>query len=117
MFYSLMGGLSAGSLGVADFVASQSSERIGTTRALAGMLFVSSLLLTMIMVVTNQFSGLFVNENVGSIMLACFHGTAMALALLLFFYAMSIGKISVVAPIIAAHPVVIVLFLAVQFVE
>ena len=114
MFLVAMGGLSAGSLGVADFIASQSSERIGAARALAGMLFVSSLLLTVLMIATDRFSGLFVSKNVGSIVLACFHGTAMALALLLFFYALSIGKISVVAPIIAAHPVVIVLFLAVQ---
>jgi len=114
MFSVAIGGLSAVSLGVADFIASQSSERIGATRALAGMLFVSSLLLTVLMIATDRFSGLFVSENVDSIVLACFHGTAMALALLLFFYALSIGKISVVAPIIAAHPVVIVLFLAVQ---
>ncbi len=37
-----MGGLSAASLGVADFIASQSSERIGAARALMGMLLVSS---------------------------------------------------------------------------
>lgn len=105
-----MGGLSAVSLGVADFIASQNSERIGAARALAGMLLISSIVLSALMGVQGEFAGLFARANLWSILLACLHGFTMAIALLLFFYAMSIGKISVVAPIVAAHPLVIVVF-------
>jgi len=112
MFSIAMGCLSALSIGIADFIASQSSERIGAARALAGILLVSSIMLTAIMFVISGFEGLLVVENVKFIIMACLHGVTMAIALLLFFYAISVGKVSVVAPIIAAHPVVIVLFFA-----
>ena len=105
---------SALSIGVADFIASQGSGRIGTVRALGGMLLVSSLILTATMFVIRGFDGLFVVENVKFIIMASLHGVTMALALLLFFYAISVGKVSVVAPIIAAHLVVIVLFFTTQ---
>ena len=110
MLSIVTGGLSAASLGVADFIASQSSERLGAPRALAGMLFVSSIILTMTMLVGSGFNGLFSGHNMPSVMLAILHGATMAIALLLFFYAMSVGKISIVAPIIAAHPIFIVLY-------
>lgn len=109
-----MGGLSAVSLGVADFIASQNSERIGAARALGGMLLVSSLLLSILMLIQGGFDGLFVATNIWLTLLASLHGATMAIALLLFFHAMTIGKISVVAPIVAAHPVVIVTFHASQ---
>ena len=97
-----MGGLSAVSLGVADFIASQNSERIGAARALGGMLLVSSLLLSILMLIQGGFDSLFVATNIWLILLASLHGATIAIALLLFFHAMTIGKISVVAPIVAA---------------
>ena len=109
-----MGGLSAASLGVADFIASQNSKRIGAARSLAGMLMVSSVFLTLFMLSQGDFGGLFQFTNLFSILLASLHGVTMAIALLLFFYAMSVGKISVIAPIVAAHPLVIVAFHAGQ---
>ncbi len=114
MFPVAMGGLSAGSLGVADFIASQTSERLGAARALTGMLLVSSILLTGLMIALGGFDDFLVANNAGPIALAVLHGVAMAVALLLFFYAMSVGKVSIVAPIVAAHPVFIVGVLALQ---
>jgi len=110
MFSFAMGGLSAMSLGTADFIASQGAERIGAPRALAGMLFISSLALTLVMMASGGFEGLFVSRNIPAILYSVLHGVTLSLALLLFFHAMSVGQISVVAPIVAAHPVVIVLF-------
>ncbi|MFA3918773.1 EamA family transporter [Ruegeria hyattellae] len=109
-----MGGLSALSLGVADFIASQNSTRIGAARSLLGMLLVSSVVLSVFLLLQGGFSELFIPTKVRSVLLASLHGFTMAFALLLFFYAMSIGKISVVAPIVASHPLVIVIFRAAQ---
>lgn len=114
MFSFAMGALSAGSLGVADFIASQSSERLGAARALAGMLLVSSIVLTIVMITSEGFTSLLLPNALTGNLLAASQGVVMAISLLLFFYAMSVGKISIVAPIIAAHPVFIVLFHAAQ---
>ena len=109
-----MGALSAGSLGIADFIASQSSERLGAARALGGMLLVSSIALTVAMIADGGFAPLLQHESLIGNALAAAHGSVMAIALLLFFHAMSVGKISVVAPIIAAHPAFVVVFYAIQ---
>jgi len=110
MFSFAMGALSAGSLGVADFIASQSSERIGAARALGGMLLVSSIVLTVVMATQSGFGPLMQPGALAGSALAALHGATMAIALLLFFHAMAIGQISIVAPIVATHPVIIVLF-------
>ncbi|WP_165759871.1 DMT family transporter [Falsiruegeria litorea] len=109
-----MGGLSAVSLGVADFIASQTSSRIGAARSLLGMLLVSSVVLSVFLLFQGGFAELFVPTKLWSILLASLHGFTMAFALLLFFHAMSVGKISIVAPIVASHPLVIVIFRVAQ---
>ncbi len=114
MFPFAMGALSAGSLGIADFIASQSSEKLGAARALGGMLLVSSIALTVAMIANEGFAPLLQHESLVGNALAAAHGSVMAIALLLFFYAMSVGKISVVAPIIAAHPAFVVVFYAIK---
>ena len=106
MHHVLMGVLSAVSLGFADFMASQSALRLGALRALIGMLFVSSIVLTGYVVWSGQ---IFEATNTG-IWFACLHGITMSCALLLFFHALSIGPINIVAPIIAAHPIFVVAF-------
>ncbi|MDC1286393.1 DMT family transporter [Gammaproteobacteria bacterium] len=110
MINVLMGAGSAVSLGVADFMASQSSEKIGAPRALAGMLFVSTVVLTVFLVISGKTTDLLDADNARGLLLGILHGVTMACALVLFFHAMAIGKLSVVAPIIAAHPVFIVAF-------
>ena len=110
MLNIFMGASSAMSLGVGDFMASQSSERIGASRALAGMLFVSSVVLTAFLVISGKTPDLLNADNASGLLLGVFHGVSMAFALVLFFHSMSIGKLTVVAPIIAAHPVFIIAF-------
>lgn len=109
-----MGCLSALSYGVADFIASQNARRINALRTLFGMLCVGSVLMTLVMFMTSGFVGLLSVGSLAALLLASLHGTAMAGALLCFFHAMTIGKISVVAPIVAAHPAGIVLFYLLQ---
>ena len=106
MHQVLMGAVSAVSFGIADFMASQSGRRLGALRALTGMLLVSSIVLTIYVFAT----GAFVSANSYGVFLACLHGAMMSCALLLFFHAMTIGRINVVAPIIAAHPIFILAF-------
>ena len=106
MFQVLMGAMCAVSFGVADFMASRSSRAIGARNALAGMLLVSSFALTLVAPFVIAPAELL---NPGTA-IACFHGAAMAAALLLFFRALELGPVSVAAPIVAAHPIFIVSF-------
>ena len=110
MGYILMGLLSALFLGFADFIATQNSRRIGALYSLAGMLFASSIVLTIYLFFTGGFQNLLILDNYTSLIMGVLHGILMALALLLFFHALTIGKVFIVAPIIAAHPVFIILF-------
>lgn len=104
----LMGAISAVCLGTADFLANGNSKRIGAAPSLAGMMLVGAAILTATMMITGGFSELFIRENVIPVVLAILHGISMAVALMVFFYAMTIGRLCVVAPIVAAHPVLIV---------
>lgn len=110
MLNVLMGASSALSLGIADFMASQSSERIGAPRALAGMLLVSTLVLSLVILFSDEAMGQLITSQLPGITFGIIHGITMAIALVLFFHAMAIGQITVVAPIIAAHPVFIIGF-------
>ena len=101
-----MGALCALSFGVADFLASRSSRRIGAASALTGMLLVSTLALTAAAGLSGRIAGL---HGPGA-WLACLHGVAMAGALLLFFRAMQLGPVTVAAPIVAAHPIFVIAF-------
>ena len=105
-----MGLLSALFLGFADFIATQNSRRIGALHSLAGMLFTSSIGLTVYLSLTGGFQNLLIIDNFTSLIMGVLHGILMALGLLLFFYALTIGKVVIVAPIVAAHPIFIVLF-------
>lgn len=106
MHQVLMGALSAIAFGIADFMGSQSGQRLGALRALTGMLMVSSIVLT---------AYVWADGSLGSVSglglaVAALHGVLLSCALLFFFHAMTIGPINVVAPIIAAHPVFILAF-------
>lgn len=101
-----MGALCAMSFGVADFLASRSSRRIGSASALTGMLLVSTLALTAVA----GFSGRIAYLHGPGAWLAGVHGVTMAAALLLFFRAMQLGPVTVAAPIVAAHPVFVIAF-------
>ncbi len=106
MLQILMGAMSATSFGVADFMASHSSRRLGARSALTGMLLVSTAVISLFVVFSPATDGL----AVGRPWIACLHGVAMAAALLLFFRAMELGPVSVAAPIVASHPLFIMGF-------
>ena len=80
MFSFAMGALSAGSLGIADFIASQSSERLGAARALGGMLLVSSIALTVVVIANEGFALHLQHESLIGNVLAAMHGSVMAIA-------------------------------------
>ena len=101
-----MGALCALSFGVADFLASRSSRRIGAASALTGMLLVSTLALTAAAGIAGRIALL---HGPGA-WLAGLHGVTMAGALLLFFRAMQLGPVTVAAPIVAAHPIFVITF-------
>ncbi len=106
MLQILMGAMSAASFGVADFMASHSSRRLGARSALTGMLLVSTAVISMFMILSPAADGLAVQRP----WIACLHGMAMAAALLLFFRSMELGPVSVAAPIVASHPLFIMGF-------
>ncbi len=106
MIAVVFGVLSALALGVADFLANRNAIRLGADRALCGMLAVGTAGLT----ATGLFMGAGAPDSVGAAALVLLHGVCLALALLLFFAALARGPISVAAPIVGAHPVLVVAF-------
>ena len=106
----LIGCLSALFLGIADFIASQNSKKIGSLHSLIGMLIASSLVITFYLLFKGTFDNFFLWKNIHGISMGILHGILMAIALLLFFHALAIGKISIVSPIMAAHPVFVICF-------
>ena len=102
----LMGTMCAISYGTADFLASHSSRRLHAINALAGMMLVSTLALSVLVWSFGSFESLQVSDA----WIACLHGASMALALLLFFMAMELGPVSIAAPIIASHPLFVIAF-------
>ncbi len=106
MLQILMGALSAATFGVADFMASHSSRRLGARNALTGMLLVSTAVISLFMLLSPAADGLAIQRP----WIAGLHGVAMAAALLLFFRAMELGPVSVAAPIVASHPLFIMGF-------
>ena len=104
----LLGAISALALGVADFLANRNASRLGADRALCGMLAVGAAGLS----AYGLGSGVSPPNNGVELALILLHGVALALALLLFFAALAQGPVSVVAPIVGAHPVLVVAFVA-----
>ncbi len=108
MLAILLGAISALAFGVADFLASRNACRLGADRALCGMLAIGAVGLT----IYSLASGVRPPDNWIDLSFIFLHGVAVALALLLFFAALAQGPVSVVAPIVGAHPVLVVAFAA-----
>ena len=104
----VLGVISALSLGIADFLANRNAIRLGADRALCGMLAVGVVGLSAYGLLT----GAEPPDGWLEVSLILLHGVAVALALLLFFAALAQGPITVVAPIVGAHPVLVVAFVA-----
>ncbi len=105
---ALWGSFSALSLGGADFVARFSSRAIGPANALIGTLLTGSIILTFWIWLTKHP----VVWNVSGLWLLGTNGVSTTIMTLLLYTALARGPVSVVAPIVASYPA-LVLMLAV----
>lgn len=103
---ALWGSLCALNLGTADFLARLSSRAIGHESALLGMLGVGSVLLTAWVVL----AGPPLLWDASALWLVALNGAATTLMTLLLYLGLARGPVSVVAPIVASHPVLVVGF-------
>ncbi len=103
---ALWGGLSALSWGTADFAARFSSRAIGHASALFGMLAVGSVVLSLwVWLAATPLTW----EPSGYWLLAV-TGVGTMVATLLLYRGLARGPVSIVAPIVAGYPVLVVLF-------
>jgi drug/metabolite transporter (DMT)-like permease len=105
---ALWGGLSALSLGTADFGARFSSRAIGHANALLGVLVVGAVVLT----AWAYFSDAALVWDPSGYWLLALNGVAITAMTLLLYLGLARGPISIVAPITASHPVLVVAFWA-----
>ena len=101
---AIWGGFSALGLGVADFMARFSSRAIGHASALFGMLAAGVLILTAWYIVTRP--ELVLSWTGWHFIVA--NGVATTVMTLLLYQGLARGPVSVVAPIVASHPVLVV---------
>lgn len=101
---AIWGGISALGLGTADFMGRFSSRAIGHASALLGMLGVGCVILTAWYLIT---APALVSTWDGWHFIAL-NGIATAVMTLLLYKGLARGPISVVAPIVASHPVLVV---------
>jgi drug/metabolite transporter (DMT)-like permease len=99
-----LGALSAVSLGSADFIARFTSRQFGAASGLLGVLVLSALVLTAYL----AFVGFPTRWPLGSAWLLVAYGMATALATLLLYEALARGPVTIAAPIVSAHPALIV---------
>jgi uncharacterized membrane protein len=100
------GGLSALSLGTADFVARFTSRGIGKESALFGVLLIGVIALTGVAAV----SRLPVVWNLSTSWLLLLNGAATTVMTLLLYQGLARGPVTVVAPIVATYPALVVAF-------
>jgi drug/metabolite transporter (DMT)-like permease len=103
MSAALLGLLSAGGLGTADFMARFSTRALGAPLNYAGVLTVGVVISTGAFFLGGEN---FIWSPVG-IALACAHGVSVALMCLMLYAGLARGPVSVVAPIVAAHPALV----------
>ena len=102
----VFGLLSAFSLGTADFLARFSARAVGHIRALLWVFIVSCICLTGYLFSTDQS---IVFDPVQQWQAVLF-GVMNTIAMLLLYRALALGPLSLVAPIVAAHPAIVVVF-------
>ena len=100
------GGLAALALGGADFAGRFSTRALGAPAALFGMLLAGTAALTVWIVLTAP-ALVWTPEGLP---LVALNGVATTAMTLLLYKALARGPVSVAAPIVAAHPVLVVIF-------
>jgi len=103
---ALWGAICALSLGGADFLARFTSRGLGAANALLGMLLVGAALLTLYMAV----AGPPLAWSAGAAWSLVANGVATTAMTLLLYMGLARGPVSVVMPIVAAHPALVVAF-------
>ena len=98
---ALFGVLSALCLGCTDFIARFSTQKMGEDVALLGTLGVGLLLFFPLMLRVDYH----INWNSSAGYFLVLHGLMLTLSMLLLYKALARGPINLVAPIIAAHPI------------
>lgn len=102
----LFGGISALGLGTADFMGRFSSRAIDHHNALLGMLLAGFVPLSIWVLLAFGLPTL----NASSLGWVILNGAATTVMTLLLYWGLARGPISVVAPIVAAHPVLVILY-------
>jgi len=103
---ALFGGICAVGLGSADFMGRSSSRAIGHHNALLGMLLSSTVLVSLwIWGADTQ-----IVRDTGGLWLVAINGAATTVMTLLLYWGLARGPVSIVAPIVAAHPMLVLLF-------
>lgn len=100
------GGLSAVSLGTADFLAGLTGRAVGHANALLAVYIVSCVGMSVYMLV----SGHPMEIDLPAQWLIVLFGLMNTVAMLLLYKALALGPLSVAAPIVAAHPAAVVMF-------
>ena len=100
------GALSALSFGSADFIARFTGRHIGVEKALLGVLVIGIVPMTLYL---GFASDALVWPGLAGGALILVYGVLMALATLLLYEGLARGPITVVAPVVAAHPALVVL--------
>lgn len=101
---AVWGGLSAVSLGSADFAGRFSSRAIGPASALCGVQIVGAVILTAWIGVT----GPPLDWETSGLWLVTLNGVSTMVMTLLLYTGLARGPVTVVAPIVASHPVLVV---------
>lgn len=107
---ALWGGICAVNLGLADFMARFSSRGIGHASALLGMLTSGAIALTVYVWIAEPE----LTWTLSGMWLVALNGVATTVMTLLLYLGLARGPVSIVAPIVASHPALVVL-LAVAF--
>jgi len=103
---ALWGSLSALSLGIADFAGRFSGRALGADVAYFGVLLVG----TIVVSAWVWSSDITLVWNLSHLWLVAICGVATALMTILLYTALVRGPVSVVAPIVASHPVLVLIF-------
>ena len=102
----IWGGLSALSLGTADFLARFTTRGMGKESTVFGMLALGVVLLTGISILSHQSFA----YTASSIWLLAVNGVSTTAMTLLLYQGLARGPVTVVAPIVASYPALIVIF-------
>lgn len=103
---AIWGGLCALALGSADFIGRFTSRGLGASVALFGMLTVGSVILSAWV----WLAGPALVWDAGGAWLLALNGLATMVMTLLLYAGLARGPVSVVAPIVASHPVLVLIF-------